>query len=155
VLETLSTTPVGRLRHREAARAGLDCTIDEVVRILNDTGRNAVLVEAPDGRLEGIFTSRDLLPLFTSSDESWRRRPVSELMSPSPRTVSTSESLATVLRVMRSGGFRHLPMVDGTPRAAGIVSVRDVLRYVAESFPQEFLNLPPEPDKEASQLWGA
>ena len=36
----------------------------------------------------------------------------------------------------------------------GILSVRDIVRHIAEHYPKEFLNLPPDPQKEARARWG-
>jgi CBS domain-containing protein len=33
---------------------------------------------------------------------------------------------------MDLGGFRHVPIVDGDGRAVGVISARDILRYLAE-----------------------
>ncbi|MCC7536176.1 MAG: CBS domain-containing protein, partial [Deltaproteobacteria bacterium] len=44
-------------------------------------------------------------------------------------------------------GYRHIPVLDEHGKPAHIVSVRDVLGYIAEHFPQEVLNVPSEPTR--------
>jgi CBS domain-containing protein len=46
------------------------------------------------------------------------------------------------------GGFRHVPLVDSDGRPVGILSVKDIVDYLAEHFPREVLNIPPEPGKQ-------
>jgi hypothetical protein len=49
---------------------------------------------------------------------------------------------------MHVGGHRSLPLVDGDQRPLGIVTVNDVIRWLAGIFPEAVLNLRPgEPDR--------
>jgi CBS domain-containing protein len=64
------------------------------------------------------------------------------------------DMIAHALRWMHQGGFRRLTRVDSEGRLTGIVSIRDILVFIALHFPQEFLNLPPDPSREATSPWG-
>jgi CBS domain-containing protein len=153
VLAAIATTRVGEIVRRAPVLVGPATPLGKVVSLMAQGRRGAVLVESEARGLEGIFTERDLMLRVSHDDTSWRLRPVGEVMTPSPVTISAATPLAQVLRRMTEGGFRHLPIVEDG-RAVGIVSVRDVMRHIAESFPQEFLNLPPDPDHEARGRWG-
>jgi acetoin utilization protein AcuB len=50
---------------------------------------------------------------------------VRDWMTPAPETVSPECSLLEARRIMDSGGFRHLPVVEGD-RVLGIISDRDL-----------------------------
>jgi CBS domain-containing protein len=52
------------------------------------------------------------------------------------------------------GGFRHVPVVDAQGKPVGLVGVRDVLRYLADYFPQEVKNLPPHTQSESMPRHG-
>jgi len=52
---------------------------------------------------------------------------------------------------MAKGGYRHLPVVDEGNRPVGMVSIRHIISYLVEHFPQEILTLPPKPIREAMQ----
>ena len=52
--------------------------------------------------------------------------------------------VAWVLNKMSVGGFRHVPAVDEEGCPVIMVSVRDVVEFLVQSFPSEILNLPPE-----------
>jgi CBS domain-containing protein len=58
------------------------------------------------------------------------------------------------LRRLNHGKRRHLPVTDPNGKILGIISIRDLLAHVAEHFPDDFVNLPPDPDHEASGEWG-
>ena len=46
---------------------------------------------------------------------------------------------------MQTGAFRNVPVVDDDGRLVGVVRQVDILKFLAESFPEELLNLPPDP----------
>jgi len=59
------------------------------------------------------------------------------------------DSLDAALLHMAKGGYRHIPIVDEGNHPLGMVSVRDIISYLVEHFPQEILTLPPRPVREA------
>jgi acetoin utilization protein AcuB len=56
---------------------------------------------------------------------------ISKYMTTVPRTVDSETTLLTATRVMREGGFRHLPVMQGE-RLLGIITDRDI--RLVESF---------------------
>jgi len=50
---------------------------------------------------------------------------------------------------MAQGGYRHIPIVDDQNHSVGIVSIRHIISYLIEHFPQEILTLPPVPIRNA------
>jgi CBS domain-containing protein len=46
---------------------------------------------------------------------------------------------------MSVGGFRHVPLVDDHGRPVGVVSVKDVVNYLADVFSQNVFTVPPNP----------
>jgi CBS domain-containing protein len=114
----------------------------------------ATLVCDAEGRIQGIFTERDLLLQSDRYQPGWLDLPVVQVMTEGPVTANVSSTVRQVVELMRSGGYRHVPVVDDKGRPRGIVSVRDVLTFVAEHFPEECLNLPPDPSLETRGLYG-
>ena len=55
-------------------------------------------------------------------------RRVAEFMTRTVSTLRESDTVETARRVMEAGQIRHLPIVDGDGRLAGIVSDRDLAR---------------------------
>ena len=71
------------------------------------------------------------------SDRAGRRRDpgttiISEVMSSPVKTVTERSSAHAALEMMHKGGFRHLPLLDGSDRVIGVLSVRDLLRHRIE-----------------------
>lgn len=130
-----------------------DTTLFAVVEQLVDHDCSAVLVEE-NGALVGVFTERDLMARVDHSDPAWQTMPVSEVMTKSPKTIRTDQTLEDALNLMLVGVYRHLPTVgpDGAPE--GMVSILDLLVHITQFFPDDFANLPVDPDHEASGPWG-
>jgi CBS domain-containing protein len=56
---------------------------------------------------------------------------------------------------MASGGYRHLPVTGEGGEPLGVLSVKDVVRYLVEYFPAKVYNLPPTPDQAQPAREGA
>ena len=94
--------------------------------------------------LTGIFTERDVLTKIIDSGRNPATVPLSEVMTADPESLPTDAKLAWALNMMSVGGFRHLPVTDTRRWPAFIISVRDIVEFLVESFPTEILNLPPD-----------
>jgi CBS-domain-containing membrane protein len=55
---------------------------------------------------------------------------------------------------MQTGRYRNVPIVDEGGRLVGVVRQVDIIKYLAESFPEELLNLPPRPHQKMRQPEG-
>ena len=75
--------------------------------------------------LSGILTERDVLRA-AGKPADMAAEPISRWMSPEPICCSSGIDTEEAAEMMLSGGFRHLPVVEGT-ELLGIVSLRDVL----------------------------
>ncbi len=118
------------------------------VSLCGATGRGAVLVEE-HGALVGIFTERDLVSRVDHDDALWSHVVVKDVMTPHPTVVRPHDSVAEAMRLLIQGRRRHLPIVDDKGKVTGLISIRDILAYVASKFPEEMINLPPNPDHES------
>ena len=152
-LAEIAATPIGTIVRRQPVHVTPGTTLGEVVAALRERGRGAVLVEE-QGRVSGICSERDVMLRVDHGDPSWTARPVSEVMTRAPRTIREDEPIEDALNIMLTGGHRHLPIVDAAGGLLGIVSIRDILIHIVGFFPADFINLPPDPEREASGLWG-
>ena len=74
--------------------------------------------------LAGIFTERDIVRALGEHFDA-AGHPVSNWMTREPVTISSDSTVQEALDRMLSGGFRHLPVLDGD-RVVGLVSMRDL-----------------------------
>ena len=97
-------------------------TVAEAATVMGERHVGSALVM--DGEtLVGIFTERDIVRAL-SQDFDAPGHSVSEWMTKQPKTVTADASVEEALETMLSGGFRHVPVVDGG--VVGVVSMRDI-----------------------------
>lgn len=118
---------------------------------------DSVFVTDQDGRLAGVLTERDVFDRLVGPDVGQGvdvDAPVEVFMTSNPNTLRLDDTVRDALELMQSGRFRNVPVVDDDHRLIGVVRQVDVLRYLAESFPEELLNLPPRPHQRIEQAEG-
>lgn len=141
VEEILALVGIDALARERYQRVSSSTPLSEVYRVLDDRRTGAVLV-CDDDRLVGIFTDRDVL-YRTAAESTDPDTPISELMSREPETLSAGHRVADAIEMMTTRGYRHIPLVDGEGRLTGLLTSRDILRFIADHFPEAVLNLPP------------
>ena len=115
-------------------------SVAEAVALMREKGVGCVLV-CLERKVVGIFTERDLLRRVMALGKPLSA-PVYESMTHQPVTVHPKDSIATALRRMEEGGYRHLPVVV-EDKPVGILSVKRIVHYLVEHFPATVYNLPP------------
>jgi predicted transcriptional regulator len=115
-----------------------------VVRQMQDHHIGCVLI-VEEGKLSGIFTERDLLAEVFGSKLDSETTSVDRFMTVNPETLKPSDSIVFALNKMSLGGFRHIPLLDDESRPVGVISVKDIVDYIADFFAKEVHNVPPEP----------
>ena len=136
----LVSVRISDLPRRKVCKVEPSTPLGEVYRQLDHEHGVAVLVcEGPD--LVGIFTERDVL--YRTALEGDADTPIRELMTPSPITLTADRKLVEAIRIMTEKDIRHLPMPGDDDNEAGLIGGRDVLKMIAEHFPETLLNLPP------------
>jgi CBS domain-containing protein len=122
---------------------------------IQETGvADSVFVTDEEGRLLGVLTERDVFGRLVgrSTDLS---QPVDSLMVDHPNTLHLDEPLRRAMELMQTGRFRNVPLIDDDTRLVGVVRPVDLLKYLAEAFPEELLNLPPRPHQLMDATEGA
>ena len=134
--------PIRALPLREPLCLEADRPASEAIRMMRENRNGSVLVTSAD-RLVGIFTERDVLNKFALHEADPQTTPLSQVMRADPDTLTQDSPMAYALNVMSVGGFRHVPLVDEEERPVGVVSVRDIVNYLVDQFPDKVLNVPP------------
>jgi CBS domain-containing protein len=105
--------------------------VGEILKLMVDQSIGCVLV-VEEEKIVGIFTERDALYKLNTSFHRFKDQPVSEFMTKEPQTLDLQAKVVFALQRMDLGGFRHIPIVDAEGHATGIISVRDILRYLTD-----------------------
>jgi len=133
-------TPISELMHHNPYMVEADTNVVSAVKVMNDHGVGCVLVQKA-GKLVGIFTERDVLRrvAFQDGNRAWI---VEAVMTPRPESLPPSASVAFALNKISVDGYRHLPIVNKEGKAIGIVSVKGIVKFLADFFPKHVLNVP-------------
>jgi CBS domain-containing protein len=151
----LETERVGSVGYRAPEWVSSSATVGDAVALLQRKQVGCVLV-VDRGRLEGIVTERDVLrKVLARSGAADPAQPVTTIMTAKPVVVRTSESLGLLMRRMYEGGFRHLPVLDDGGTPLGTISIKRVIGFLADQFPEIVYNIPPVPKKFGAAREGA
>src|SRR6266851_1109996 len=105
-----------------------DATVADVERLCARYRISGVPVTGPDGVLLGIVTNRDI------RFESDHGRRVTEVMTPMPLvTAPVGVARDEALRLLGKNKIEKLPLVDGSGRLRGLITVKDFTK--SEKFP--------------------
>lgn len=140
LLQTIGELPT----LQPAVMCDRNATVRHAIETMQRQRIGCILV-IDQGRLVGIFTERDVLSRVAAQAVDIDRLRIEVLMTPDPECLSRDTDLVYALNQMSVGGYRHIPLLDDLGRPNGVVSMRDIVDYLANLFPQEVLNLPPSP----------
>ncbi|RLG60726.1 histidine kinase [Candidatus Geothermarchaeota archaeon] len=102
----------------------------DVIRLMYENKVGSVLITDGD-KLVGVFTERELVRLV--AEEKPLDIQVKEVMSRRLITAKPYETISLVASKMVEHWIRHIPVVDDENRVLGMVSIRDILRYMISS----------------------
>src|SRR5262249_43496023 len=139
--------PIRLLDPRRPLALAPSASVREAIRIMREHRIGCVLV-VEEERLVGIITERDLL---LKLDGPNLERPIEAFMTPDPETLTLNTPIVYALNKMSVGGFRHVPLVDDEKHPVGIVSVKDIIDYIVDFFPNDVLTVPPDPAR--AEAW--
>ena len=98
-------------------------TVREACAQMHARRIGAILIAEPEGALLGIFTGRDAVRVLAEG-KGGDTTQLSRVMSSNPDCLPPNHTAIDALRLMRDGGYRHVPVVDDGV-IVGIVSRGD------------------------------
>ena len=96
--------------------------------VKNKCGALLVCDEKKEDTLVGIVSERDLAFRVIPKDLNPKRTTVSKIMTKNVETISPKKTTHDAIHIMKSRGFRHLPVVENK-KIIGILSMRDLYDY--------------------------
>jgi CBS domain-containing protein len=152
---SLADRKIRVLTRRDPVTAGPGASLAECLRAIQESGvGDSVLVVDGGGRLLGVLTERDIFAHLVDTGVDLTL-PVETLMTKDPKRLSLDSTVRDAIALMSTGRYRNVPLLDDEDRVVGIIRQQDILRYLAEAFPEELLNLPPRPHQRMKEPEGA
>ena len=87
--------------------------------------------------------------------DDWKTRPVKDAMTPEPLSLMPGDMIAYVMNNMHVGGYRHVPIVDENNIPTTVISIKDVMTFILDYFPEHITNIQGEPFRGPSSREGA
>ena len=125
----------------------------DAIQLMQDKGKGCVCVQDDTGAVVGIFTERDVMAHFVGQSLS-PEAPVDDVMTHSPVMVNPDTPLSEAIEIFHEHKFHHLPVLNGSGRLKGLLSIRVAVDFVAENLPGEVLNRPPDASLTATEEGG-
>ena len=151
---TLTDERLRVLSRRQPVTVPPGTSLAECVRAIQRTGTgDSVFVCESSGALIGVLTERDIFARIVVGHVDLAQ-PVESLMTTDPRTLDLDQTIRDAIELMQTGRYRNVPIVDDRRRLVGVVRQVDIIKYLAESFPEELLNLPPRPHQQMDRQEG-
>jgi CBS-domain-containing membrane protein len=139
----LLSDTVTLLAPNEPIRLTEQATVHEAISQMAEKRRAAVCIVDRESRLIGIFTERDLLQRVAVPGRDLHTTQLAEVMTRDPETLAPDDLISYAINRLHNAGFRTLPLVDADQRPIGIMTVNDIVQWLAELFPEAIVNLRP------------
>jgi predicted transcriptional regulator len=140
---TFETDPISALGLPPLVSVTTQATVGQALSAVQTHGQGYVLI-CEDGRPRGIMSQREVLMKIVARDVKYDSN-VMEFVSRIPVTLTSSERIARGIKLMIGEGVDIIPIVDAEGRATAVLRSVDVIHFLAQAFPEQLLNLPPNP----------
>ncbi len=104
--------------------------VSQALKVLFDNNISSIPVVEEDNTLVGILSEKDMLKLFGKEEKS-KSKKVDDYMTQPAVHFDENENLHDVCDCLMNNYFRGVP-VTSNGKLAGIVSRRDILKYIIE-----------------------
>lgn len=135
--------PVSELNPSPPVTIDITDTLQDALMFMQLKQMGCVLI-TKGVALIGILSERDLIAKVLGHKDLTSLK-LGEVMTSHPETFHPDDPIAFIMKAMTVGGYRHIPIVDDQDQPVGIVSMKDIVRYLVEHFPEDVMNLPPQP----------
>ena len=129
-------------------------TIKDAIKLMQQKKIGSVVI-TKKGKLIGIVTERDILMKVIGVLKDWESSPITDIMTPNPEALMADDMIAFVLNNMHVGGYRHVPVIDDDHQPTHIISIKDVVSFILDHFPEEVANITSTPYRGVKSREGA
>ncbi len=96
----------------------------------------AVMLVDSEGSLVGLFTDSDLARLLEQHRDEQLDRPIAEVMTRHPITISPDALLSEIVQLLADRKISELPVVDDAGRPIGLIDITDVIGRLPAEAPE-------------------
>lgn len=137
----LKEKTISQIVNPKLVQASPTISIQDAVKLMQDN-KSGYIVLSKAKKVHGLFTETDLVNKILDKDVDWSK-PVSEFMTSDWATLKMTDFVGQAIDLMSEKKFYHIPLVDDQGNLVNVISVRTLIRFLAEFYPTEIYNLPP------------
>jgi CBS domain-containing protein len=108
---------------------GAGTPMAEVAHVISTRRIGAVVVLDGAGKLIGILSERDVVKALAQRGTAVLELTAADIMTREVTMVDPTTPVDLAMEIMDRGYFRHLPVCTQEGALAGIVSIRDLVKY--------------------------
>jgi len=127
-------TPINQLlmqKGREIITISPQLSVFDAIQLMDEKNIGSLLVLNAHGKIAGIFAERDCFRKVILADKSPREVLVKSVMTKKVVYASPETTVDECMALMTQKRIRHLPVLDGSERILGIISIGDLVKFVA------------------------
>lgn len=119
----------------------LNCqqSIEEAAKVMTALNVGALAVADDKGDLVGMFSERDILKKIVSQGLDYTKETVETHMSSPVMTVPISATAEEAWEIMSKKKIRHVPVIDESGKAVGMLGARALLEVLHQYFVDLFI----------------
>lgn len=141
--EILKETKIYQILRPKLVMALPTVKLQDALDLMHAERAGYIVIADAHSKVVGMFTEREVLMNVLQKGVSLSE-PVEKFMRKDVHTLSKTDSLQAAIDAMDTFGIRHIPLVDEFGQVCGILSIRTIVTFLAELFPTEVFNLPPQ-----------
>jgi len=142
----LQAKKIHEITNPKLVTAATDLSLADAVSLMqkNTTG---YIVITDKKKVVGIITEVDVVRKVLEKGVNAKKTKVKEIMTADPFVLKPNDMVGKAIDLMGEHRFYHIPLVNEKKELVGVLSVRSLIRFLAEFYPTEVYNLPPRPDQ--------
>jgi len=127
-------TPINQLlmqKGREIVTIAPSATVFEAIQLMDSKNIGSLLVLNAHGKIAGIFAERDCFRKVVLAGKTSHEVMVRTVMTKKVIYASPEDTVDECMALMTLKRIRHLPVIDSSERIVGIISIGDLVKFVA------------------------
>ena len=127
-------TPVNQLlmqKGRDIVTVSPNASVHEAIQLMDQKNIGSLLVLNAHGKIAGIFAERDCFRKVILLDKSPREVLVKNAMTKKVIYASPENTVDECMALMTRKRIRHLPVLDANQKILGLISIGDLVKFMA------------------------
>ncbi len=127
-------TPINQLlmqKGRDIITIAPTATVYEAIELMDAKNIGSLLILNAHGKIAGIFAERDAFRKVLLAGKSAKEVPVKAVMTKKVIYISPETTVDECMALMTQKRIRHMPVLDQEQKVLGIISIGDLVKFVA------------------------